>query len=155
MSAALQWSGTKRDERFVFDNDYDRFDFVRAGGGADFISDGSDDNYWSNDFFHGQAGNDTLVSTEGNDVLRGGRGNDTFELRLGWYDPAEVQFPPPGVEHGQVGFDVEIFGGRGHDRLVVTNSDGYTLEHRGDDVIIHSVWGGTVTVHGVEEFQFL
>lgn len=155
MSAALQWSGTKRDDRFVFDNDYDRFDFVTAGSGADFISDGSDDNYWSSDFFHGQSGDDTLVSTEGDDVLRGGKGDDMFELRLGWYDPADVQFPLPGVDHGQVGFDVEVFGGHGHDRLIVTNSEGYTIEQRGDDAIIHSVYGGTVTVHDVEEFQFL
>ena len=155
MSAALQWSGTKRDDRFVFNNDYDRFDFVTAGDGDDFISDGSDDRYWSSDFFHGQAGDDRLVSTGGYDVLRGGSGADTFELRLAWYDPADVQFPVPGIEHGQVGFDVEIFGGRGHDRLVVTNSNGYTLEQRGDDTVIHSVYGGTVTVHDVEEFQFL
>jgi hypothetical protein len=39
--------------------------------------------------------------------------------------------------------------------LIITNSEGYTLEQQGDDVIIHSVWGGSVTVHGVEEFQFL
>jgi len=155
VSAALQWSGTKSDDRFVFDDDWDRFDFVTAGDGADFISDGRDDNYWSDDFFHGQKGNDTLVSTEGNDVLRGGQGNDTFEVRLGFYDPAELQFPVPGVEHGQVGFEVEVFGGRGFDVLIVSNSDGYTLEQQGDVTIIHSVYGGTVTVHGVEEFQFL
>lgn len=155
MSAALQWSGTKLDDRFVFDDDCDRFDFVAAGGGADFISDGSDDNYWSDDAFHGQRGNDTLISTEGNDVLRGGHGDDTFEVRLNWYDPADLQFPPPDIEHGQVGFEVEVYGGRGHDVLTITNSEGYTLEQRGDDVIIHSVYGGTVTVHDVEEFQFL
>lgn len=155
MSAALQWSGTKRDDRFVFDNDYDRFDFVTAGDGADFISDGSDDNYWSSDFFHGQAGDDTLVSTEGNDVLRGGRGDDTLEVRLGWYDPADVQFPAPGTQHGQAGFEVVVFGGQGHDVLIVKNSDGYTLEQTDDGVIVHSVFGGTVTVHDVEEFQFL
>lgn len=155
MSAALQWSGTKSDDRFVFDNDYDRFDFVAAGSGSDFISDGADDQHWSSDVFHGQAGDDTLVSADGNDVLRGGRGDDTFEVRFSWYDPADVQFPVPGVEHGQVGFDVEVFGGRGHDRLYITNSEGYTLERSGDDVIIHSVYGGTVMVYDIEEFQFL
>lgn len=155
MTAALRWSGTKSDDRFVFDDDCDRFDFVTAGDGADFISDGRDDNYWSDDFFHGQQGNDTLISSEGNDVLRGGQGDDFLQVRLGWYDPAELQFAPPGVKHDRIGFEVQVFGGRGDDVLVVTNSDGYTLEERGGHVIIHSAYGGTVTVHGVEEFQFL
>lgn len=155
MSGALQWSGTNLADRFVFDNDYDRLDFVIAGQGDDFISDGSDDSYWSSDVFCGQKGNDTLVSSDGNDVLHGGRGDDVFEVRLGWYDPADIQFPPPGIEHGQIGFEVEVFGGHGHDVLIISNSAGYTIEHVGDDVIIHSVFGGTVTVHDVEEFQFV
>jgi len=154
MSGAIQWSGTALADRFVFDGDSDRFDYVLGGLGDDFISDGADDAFWSNDVFLGQAGNDTLISTEGSDLLRGGQGDDVLEVRLGWYDPTELQFPVPGTKHGQIGFDVELFGGHGYDRLVISNSDGYTLEHRGGEVIIHSVFGGTVTVHGVEEFQF-
>jgi Ca2+-binding RTX toxin-like protein len=155
VSGAQQWTGTSLADRFVFDDDDDRLDLVIAGEGDDFVSDGNDDSHWSNDVFCGQQGNDTLISTEGNDVLRGGRGDDVLQVRLSFYDPANVQFPPPGIEHGQVGFDVEAFGGRGHDVLIISNSDGYTLEEQGDVTIIHSVYGGTVTVHGVEEFQFV
>ena len=155
MSGAMQWNGTKLADRFVFDNADDRLDFVMAGGGDDFISDGGDDHYWSSDVFRGQLGNDTLISNDGNDVLHGGRGDDTFEVQLGWYDPADLQFPVPGVEHGQIGFDVEVFGGRGWDRLTISNSEGATIEYDGDDLIIHSVYGGKVTIHGIEEFDFV
>lgn len=155
MSGAIQWSGTALADRFVFDGDFDRLDFVLGGLGDDYIADGADDAYWSNDVFLGQEGNDTLTSTEGNDLLRGGTGDDILEVRLGWYDPAELQFPMPGVEHGQIGFDAEVYGGKGWDVLTIANSDGFTLEHHGRGVIIHTIWDGTVTVHGVEEFQFL
>ena len=155
MSGAIQWSGTALADRFVFDGDSDRLDYVFGGLGDDYVSDGADDAFWSNDVFLGQAGNDTLVSTEGNDLLRGGSGDDMLEVRLGWYDPAELQFPAPDIKHGRVGFDVEVFGGKGWDMLTIRNSDGYSMERDGRAVVIHSEWGGTVTVHGVEEFQFL
>jgi Ca2+-binding RTX toxin-like protein len=155
MSGAMQWSGTALADRFVFDGDYDRLDYVLGGLGDDYISDGADDAYWSDDVFLGQDGNDTLISTEGNDLLRGGQGDDTLEITLGWYDPAELQFPLPGVEHGKVGFDVEVRGGQGWDTLTIHNSDGFTIERDGHHAVIHTVWGGTVTVHGIEEFQFL
>lgn len=155
MSGAIQWSGTALADRFVFDGDSDRLDFVLGGLGDDYISEGADDGYWSDDVFLGQQGNDRLISTEGNDLIRGGQGDDILEVRLGWYDPAELQFPVPGIGHGEVGFDVEVRGGKGWDQLTIHESDGYTIEHRGGGVVIHSVWGGTVTVHGVEDVQFV
>lgn len=155
MSGAMHWSGTELADRFVFDGDSDRFDFVLGGRGDDYISDGADDAYWSDDVFMGQQGNDTLISTEGNDVLRGGKGDDTLEVRLGWYDPADLQFPLPGAEHGKVGFNVEVRGGKGWDTLTIHNSEGYTIEQEGHHAVIHSIWGGTVTVYAVEEIIFL
>lgn len=155
MSGAMQWSGTALADRFVFDADGDRFDLVLGGKGDDYISDGVDDTYWSDDLFMGQQGSDTLISNEGNDTLRGGKGDDTLEVRLGWYDPAELQFPLPSTEHGEVGFDVEVRGGKGWDKLVIHNSEGYTIVQDGKHATIHSIWGGTVTVHAVEEIIFL
>ena len=155
MSGAMKWSGTPFADQFIFDNDSGRFDFVIGGAGDDYISDGNSGPYWSDDVFLGQRGNDTLISTGGNDLLRGGKGDDHIEVHLGWYDPADLQFPIPGVESGQVGFHVEVHGGKGWDTLTIHNSEGYRLEDNGDSVIIHSIWGGTVTVHDVEEFIFL
>jgi Ca2+-binding RTX toxin-like protein len=155
MSGAMQWSGTSQADRFVFDSDDDRLDLVLGGAGDDYISDGADDSYWSSDIFLGQSGDDKLISLDGNDVLRGGRGDDFMSVQLGWYDPANLQFPVPGVEHGQIGYDVEVHGGKGWDILVIGNSEGHTIEEDGDVTIIHSQWGGTVTVHGVEQILFL
>jgi Ca2+-binding RTX toxin-like protein len=154
VSGAFCWNGTKGSDYFVFNNDLDRFDLVWAGRGRDFISDGKDDHYWSNDEFHGQRGNDTLISTGGDDLLYGGWGNDLIKVRASSYDPAEMQFPMTDV-HSTLGFDVQVFGGRGHDVLQVLNSDGFTIEYDGSATIIHTAHGGTITVHGVEEFHFL
>lgn len=155
MTIAQVWTGTELADRFVFDSDGDRFDFVLGGHGDDYISDGADDGLWSSDVFRGKQGNDTLISLDGHDELRGGQGDDLFEVTLGFYDPSLTPGVPYDGDPMQIGFDVEIRGGKGFDHLVIHNSDGHTLETDGNALIIHSIWGGTVTVRGVEEITFL
>lgn len=152
----MLWNGSQRADRFVFDDNDDRFDFALGGGGGDYISDGAyEGNYWSNDIFHGEDGNDTLVSTGGHDVLRGGCGKDSFIITAAWYDPANQQFAPPGTQSEMLGFDLSVFGGRGNDKLTLENSDNYSLEYVDGFTIIHTEYGGTITVRGVEELEFL
>jgi Ca2+-binding RTX toxin-like protein len=151
----MVWNGTRNNDQFRFSDD-DTFDFVKAGAGNDIISDAIDGATWSNDCFNGQSGNDILISTGGDDTLKGGKGHDAFIVNASWYDPATMPgAPETGVEHGVVGFDLDIFGGRGHDVFTLGNSDGYTLEHDGKLTIIHTAFGGTITLHNVEEFLFL
>lgn len=156
MTEAKYWAGTTKADRFLFSSDDDRFDFVKAGRGNDFISDGDDDGIWSTDAFYGQKGKDTLVSHDGNDFLHGGRGADTIEVFVNWYDPAEI--PGGGgtvVDNDILGFDVRVFGGRGYDVLKIRDSDGYSVEQRGETTIIHTRYDGTITAHGIEEILFL
>ena len=156
MSSARFWDGSRQADTFIFRNDYDRFDLVKAGNGWDIIADGKNDGYWSSDKFFGQAGNDTLISNDGDDMLFGNMGADTFIVHANWYDPAEVQFPwQPVQDHDVVGFNVDVFGGKGEDTLIVKHSDGYTLEHHGNATIIHTAFGGTITARGIEDFEFL
>jgi Ca2+-binding RTX toxin-like protein len=155
VSAAMRWDGTVDKDTFVFNDDYDDFDFVKAGRGNDLISDGKNDGYWSSDEFYGQRGDDTLISNDGDDLLKGGRGDDTFIVDPGWFDPAEMQFHAPGTEHAKIGFQVTIFGGRGHDVLEMSEADARSVEYKEDVAIIHTGHHGTITVHGVEEFHFL
>jgi Ca2+-binding RTX toxin-like protein len=154
MSAARFWMGTAKTDHFIFESDLDTFDFVKAGAGHDVIADGHNDGYWSSDTFFGQGGNDTLISRDGDDLLFGGAGNDMIKVRAGWYDPAEMQFPSQS-EHAVIGFDVKVFGGRGHDTLLIRHSEGATVEHDGDTTVIHTAYGGTITAHGIEDFQLL
>jgi Ca2+-binding RTX toxin-like protein len=151
----MRWDGTNKRDVFVFNSDYDDFDFVAAGKGRDLISDGRDDGYWSSDEFYGQRGNDMLISRDGDDLLYGGRGQDTIIVHANWYDPAEMQFHPDGVKHEKIGFNVTVFGGRGHDVFEMNQSDIVSVEHFEDKSIIHTAHNGSVTVYGVEEFHFL
>lgn len=155
LTAAQAWKGTRTSDNYLFDDD-DTFDFVMAGHGDDTISDALNGQFWSSDFFHGQSGSDTLVSTGGHDVLRGGKGDDIFDVTAGFYETGTL---PGGwqddSESGPLGFDVMVSGGIGHDLLTLRNSEGYTIEYRDDLTIIHTAQGGTITVEGVEEFQFL
>jgi len=155
VTLAKAWNGTRYNDHFFF-TDTDTFDFVSAGGGNDVISDVKDGKFWSDDVYRGQAGNDTLTSTGGYDILRGGCGNDVFKVTATGYDRAAV----PGtweITAGSdvTGFDVEVFGVRGHDLLIIKNSEGYSIEQHGGAEIIHTAFGGTITVRGVEEIHFL
>ena len=153
MSSALRWNGSSDADCFIFNHDYDRFDLVFGGRGSDVISDGVDDGYWSSD---GQRGNDTLISTDGYDVLRAGKGDDTLKVVANWYDPADLQFPQaPDAGHANVGFDVKVFGGAGHDRLLIADPGTYSIEEVGEDTIIHTSFGGTITARYIEEFLFV
>jgi len=120
-------------------------DWIHGGGGDDLLfGDNGDDHLF------GEGGSDVLQGSRGNDTLDGGAGNDTLD--------------------GGQGDDM-LTGGSGDDQFIVTHTGGNdtitdfeegadslvlndglsvsSLQHSGDDTIVHLSNGATVTLLGV------
>lgn len=102
-------------------------DFLGGGKGNDYLDGGS-----GNDTLFGGGGSDTLIGGEGGDKMFGGVGNDVF--------------------YGGAGDT--IMGGAGEDTVYFSGSLDSSEEITGGKTLITFTDGSTVTVKGIENFEF-